>query len=518
VWAAVVGLSVGVAEAKEPDPVATVRLEPLGFQSLQQEFLVAGSSMLTVDFVDKDHLLVTFTLRRLMKRLADPPPGDDDRMIGAYLVELPTGKVLARTEWRVHDRAQYLWNLGHGRFLLRVRDELSVIAPMRGATMEGAFEEHPFLQMGRRIEAVLVSADGDLLTVETTKPGVVWDPEDKNTGPVQIGFYRLKGGDGPGLMATSAGTIQTGMAVALPMTTAGLVDVQEGGRDQWLFNFDVHAGGVRELAEFDTSCVPHATFVGRGEFVAFGCRGSADKQDIAGFNLKGDAMWQQSFFDTHVFPTFAFAPEAGRFALGRTIVDGAVTAENLLSAVEVNAQEVRVYQSYSGQLLLRTACTPAERAGQNFAISPDGLELAVVQETMVRHAATKDDAAYTDKETAVEVYALPALTEKDRAAVKAAEAMAPEDTGARIDEALARLSGGSGSGAGAGDAAGAVAPVANVPAVAAPAAVNVPAAAAAAPSAGDAGEAGSGGGAAGDAVPDAPRKAPTLYGPGEGPK
>ena len=34
-------------------------------------------------------------MRRLMKRLVDPPPEDDDRMIGAYLVELPTGKVLA---------------------------------------------------------------------------------------------------------------------------------------------------------------------------------------------------------------------------------------------------------------------------------------------------------------------------------------------------------------------------------------------------------------------------------------
>jgi hypothetical protein len=335
---------------------------------------------------------------------------------------------------------------------------------------------------------------------------------------VQIGFYRLKGGDGPGLTATSAGTIQTGMALALPLTTAGMLDVEEGGRDQWLFNFDVHAGGVRELAEFDTSCVPHATFVGRGEFVAFGCRGSADKQDIAGFNLKGDAMWQQNFFDTHVYPTFAFAPEAGRFALGRTIVAGAVSPENLLSAAEVNAQEVRVYQSYSGQLLLRTTCTPAERAGQNFAISPDGLELAVVQETMVRHPATKDDAAYTDKQTAVEVYALPALTEKDRAAVKASEAMAPEDTGARIDEALMRRSGsGAGSGSGGGDAVGAGAAVAAVPAAAAAAPIADAGPAAAAPVAAPAAD-GGGSVAEGDAVPDAPRKAPTLYGPGEGPK
>ena len=65
-----------------------------------------------------------------MKREADPLPDDDDRTIGACLVELPSGKVLARTEWRDHDRLQYLWNLGHGRFLLRVRDRLTMIAPM----------------------------------------------------------------------------------------------------------------------------------------------------------------------------------------------------------------------------------------------------------------------------------------------------------------------------------------------------------------------------------------------------
>ena len=38
------------------------------------------------------------------------------------------------------------------------------------------------------------------------------------------------------------------------------------------------------------------------------------------------------------------------------------------------------------------------------------------------------------------MYALPPLTEKDQAAVKEAEAMAPADTGARIDLSLERVS------------------------------------------------------------------------------
>ena len=60
-----------------------------------------------------------------------------------------------------------------------------------------------------------------------------------------------------------------------------------------------------------------------------------------------------------------------------------------------------------------------ERAGQNFALSADGMRLAVVRETVVHHAATKDYEAYTQPETGVEVYALPPLTKEDQAAVKA---------------------------------------------------------------------------------------------------
>ena len=141
----------------------------------------------------------------------------------------------------------------------------------------------------------------------------------------------------------------------------------DGGKDRWLFNFDEHSGKVHELAEWDTSCFPHPTFVGHSQFVAFGCRGSADKQDIAGFNMKGEQMWQQNFFDAHVGPMFAFAPAAGRFALGRTIVSTPLEPDALLVASVVTSQEVRVYQTYDGKQIFKIECSPVERAGQNFA-------------------------------------------------------------------------------------------------------------------------------------------------------
>jgi hypothetical protein len=509
------------AGPRDADSPIRIPLDPIGYQAITPEFLLAGNSMLSVDFVDNDHLLVTFSVRRLMKREPDSLPDDDDRTIGAFLVELPSGKVLARTEWRLHDRLRYLWNLGHGRFLLRVRDRLTLIAPVAAADPNDAFRETLLSPVGRHIVAILVSSDNDLLTVYSIKrplkDGEVGevsfgDSAPAEAAPVQINFYRLTSvsESADGLRIAPAGAIRTREAASLPMTTAGFLDVLDGGRGTWLFNFDEHAGKVNELLAFDTSCFPRSTFVDHGEFVVFGCRGSDDKQTFAGFNLKGDEMWQQNFSDTFVAPTFAFAPAAGRFALGRTLVSTAIDPDSPLPSSIVTAQEVRVYQSYNGKQLLRIDCTPVERAGQNYALSADGLRLAVVRQALVHHPATNDYDAYTQTETAVEVYPLPPLSDADQAAIRQVEASAPPDTGARIDLSLERVSTSDASYS--PSATGGTA----TPPAAAPSDVTF-----AAPPGESSAATPAGSGDAtvveGDTESTGPRKPPTLYGPGEGP-
>lgn len=428
-----------------PEPIARIELESMGYEGLQSEYLVSGSPMLTVDFVDDKHLLLTFEVRRLMKREVNAAPGEQDRTVAACLVEIASGKVLAKTEWRLHDRAQYLWNLGSGRFLLRIHDELSVFAPL-AAKPQDAFVQSSFLTADRQIVAVLLSADKDLLTVESIKR------PDANVGdvavhvgidptPVQINFYRIKQDDSEPMkvIAVSAGAIRSRGAASLPITTAGYLDILDGGKSTWYFNFDEHSGKVDELLAFDTACFPRPVFVGHSEFVVFGCKGGDERRLFAGFNLRGEEMWQQGFYESYVAPTFAFAPKAGRFALGRTIVPMPLSDDAALSASSVTAQDVRVYQMHSGRQLFRIDCSPVERAGQNFALSPDGMRVAVIREIEVRHKGTKDTPAYTTKSAGAEIYALPGLTDQDRSDVTAAAIAAPPDPGARIDEALARL-------------------------------------------------------------------------------
>ena len=210
-------------------------------------------------------------------------------------------------------------------------------------------------------------------------------------------------------------------------------------------------------------------------------------------------MWQQNFSDQHVSPSFAFAPAAGRFALGRVVVAAAVDESAPLPESVVSAEEVRVVESYDGRVLFKIDCTPVERAGENFTLSADGMRLGVVRETLVHHAATKDYDEYSEREAAVEVYALPALTEKDQAEVKAAEAMAPPDAGARIDLSLERVSTPV-MGDTAADAASGMSADSSALATAAAGEQGAPAAV-----------------VEGDAEPGAARKRPTLYGPDETP-
>ena len=462
------------AHARQPEPTQRIPLEPFGFQTISSRYFLEGATMLTVDYVDSQHLLVTFGIARLMPRLADCPLDDDDRIVKAVLLEIATGRELAHVEWRFHDLGQYLWNLGEGRFLLRKRDTLTIVAPLEnlvpGAFGPGAFKEQPFLRFDRRIEAIIVSANRDLLSIESVKrvaprpappipqtvsqsassPSSVHstglqrrDPNQPrpdatpDVTPTQIDFIRLLRTDLPHTAPHSSpkpsqaastdairlrgridGRIYTSTAVKVPLTTNGFLRTKATTRDGVLLDFLTFAGKDIDLGDFATSCPPRPTFVSPSEFVAFGCRGSAQSIDLAGFNLRGDFLWQINFDDEQAYPAFASAIPAGRFAFSRTITSTHVFGNETPSMSQLEAQEVRVIQMYNGKQLLRVVTSPIQRAGQNFDLSPDGLSLAVIHDT----ATPKGESVA--HQTSIEIYKLPPLSEKDLAQVKAEAALA----------------------------------------------------------------------------------------------
>jgi hypothetical protein len=416
--------------ARGPQPVTRILLESLGFKPISSRYLLAGSSMLTVHYVDQTHLLLTYNAHRLIRRVPNDPPTDVDRNVDALLLEVPSGNVLARAEWQLHDHGQYLWNLGQGHFLLRTRDTLTTIAPMLNLAHGEAFRQQPFLNPHRHVVAVLLSSDTRFLTVESTEPLPLPLSDDPKVSPggepqrlpaqtnVQLNFYRL----GPPtngserLVPRFAGRANSHRPVELPLNGAGFLNVIDQGHQKWAFDFRSHDGKTLPLALYDSTCRPLTSFISPGEFIALGCHGGTVRQQLAAFNLRGDAMWIQTLGGSYLAPHLDFAPVTGRFALERINLLGAAILTDELVPAQLTGQSVDVIQNDSGKTLLHLETTPIVRAGQNFTFSPDGMSFAIM------------------REGAIEIYALPALTSKDKTAIQMAQAAAP-----RANEVEVRL-------------------------------------------------------------------------------
>ncbi len=387
------GVAWGDSGPKQGGPAVKLTLESLGVPPLGQNFLDAGMSMLTVNFVDSKHLLLTYSERGLVPRLPDDPKDDDDRIVAAEILELPSGKRVARTEWHMHDHARYLWNLGQGRFMVRIGNALSVMTPEVGLMDK---ERDPFQRMSfpwraGRPTALFTSEDGELLTIEAQMVTPhsqteieVGDVETvKQETTTLLDFYRLSGdgSEAAPLKVVAAGTVRSPQPFYLPIDSRGYLWPSPAGNNQWAVTFDDMRGKTAQVGTLQSSCTPRLQLVSHSEFLAMTCRGSDDRVRMASYGLDAQETWQEDFGEFGP-PVFAFAPEAGRFAVSRKMSDP-VTPPNLASPAPqptpVDRQEIRVYQNVSGELVLKTDCFPAMKTGENFSLAEDGSELVVVR-------------------------------------------------------------------------------------------------------------------------------------------
>ena len=525
---------------QQPQPWVTISLRSLSVPAPPEAMVRVGASILTLNLVDATHVLLTYGSRGLVPRVPGDPPDDEDRIVRADVVELPSGRVIATKDWHLHDHGRYLWRLGHGRFLVRSQHTLFMITP--GALLQTAdplkptaFPSRDGIPLG-----AMISPDKVMVTVETAlepKRGgaqatdralVVQDAKPQ----VMVDFYRLTGGDETGqpVKLSAAGLVRAPDALLLPMDNDGYLWPGDPKRGQWPLTFNEFGGREVKIGTVDSSCAPHLQMVSRFEFLAFTCAGPGARTRMKAYGLDGHETWEDSLGGTYGQPEFAFAPAAGRFAMSRisSVVEDLDEFQGA-AVLEGATQEVRVYQTESGDLLLKVPTSPVTRFAENFDVSEDGMEAAVLNGG------------------AIEVYKLAPPSKQDVKDLEEAKSFSPPASDAAVrfarletpvDEAkgdVATANASEGAGAGGGAGAAKVRPAADEDG-GGPAAVagdvtkasDVTKAAARDGSGGGDGSgvaagAGAGAGAAdgqtaqanGDAPEATPRKPPTLLGPGE---
>lgn len=398
------------ADRKPSPPEFSFTFEALNVPNLSQNFLGAGASMMTLHFVDSNHLLLTYSLRELVPRLVGDSPEDDDRLVGAELVELPGGKILGRTRWHMHDHGRYLWSLGDGRFLVREGSDLFTFAPIANLAANNPFARAALPHRAGVLDAVIVSPDGKLLTLETHKPEtkklVGIDINTLSNGDlaprplITYDFYRVSGTGGPQSPLTfkRAGDVAAPEILRLPLDADGYLVASDAKRGRWKIEFESFTGSKPTLVGMvDSNCRPGLQLVSPTQYLAFTCRSaSSDNVTVAAYDFAKNDIWEEPMGDFSVNgPTFAFAPASGRFAISRRL-DTPAPGVTLNDSGSLSTQEVRVYSTQTGDLLLKSFCVPVFRTSENFDLSPDGMRLGVIRNNNI------------------EIYRLPELTKTDR--------------------------------------------------------------------------------------------------------
>src|SRR5262249_17880314 len=220
-----------IAQAVTPESAAPVArteidLASLGYPGLSPSARLSGGANITLDFIDANHVLLTFNPKKLFHRLPECPPTHDDRLIHAMVLEVPGGTVVREADWYMHDARRYLWPLGSGRFLLRRLNRLYAV--------DANMQEKLVLDSPKELIWVTVTPDGKHIVTETREEETPRKNETKNEGKSR---ERVK----ISIVDSNSWAVQTVIqargAVNLEATSSGVAEVSRVGAGVWLVRF-----------------------------------------------------------------------------------------------------------------------------------------------------------------------------------------------------------------------------------------------------------------------------------------
>jgi hypothetical protein len=340
--------------------------------------MLSARAFSSLDFIDEHHLLFTFHQSRLLHREANEGKLENDQIIRAVVLELPGGKVVESTEWRMHDKLRYLWPMGEGKFLVRQRNSY--------ALTDLSLKLRPYIEVSTPVYETEVSPDGSVIVIE--------HEFEKHT-PEQhkrLNEQAMQFGDPPPvedtqitLMNASSrevlAAVHTELPIHLPVTGNGYVGVTRNkGEDQFTVRFIPLEGKEIVLGKVASICTPRENFLNRKALVIESCGPKSSDVFLDVWTTEGKRLWNGSRDGHLVWPSFAYARSGNRFAESVLRISHPIDLADSLLDEDVREQLVQVFDTATGTLLMTTNASPILTGGQNFALSDDGQRLVVLRE------------------------------------------------------------------------------------------------------------------------------------------
>ncbi|HEY0308729.1 MAG TPA: hypothetical protein VGB94_11255, partial [Acidobacteriaceae bacterium] len=260
-------------------PDATIPLEPLGYQGAPQHLLLSGVVTSSVHYVDAHHILLTYRARMLIPRGAEEKQGEGGQMVVALLLESPSGKVLARTQWRLYDHGQYLWPMGRGTFVLRKGNELGILMPLAAGSEKDPLRASSFTELPGPASTVMVSPDGRMVIAEAeivtrqaaaasvnlVGGAVVPASAEQHSTDIQFWQFDLSDVAHGRVSMSKVGHSTAHGTLGFPLSGDGYLRAEMVSPDDWNLFYAPWRGGAKLLGDVVSTCPPQSMFLNSSE-------------------------------------------------------------------------------------------------------------------------------------------------------------------------------------------------------------------------------------------------------------
>ncbi|HMG87166.1 MAG TPA: hypothetical protein VK574_15655 [Terracidiphilus sp.] len=357
-----------------------IPVEPLGFFAPGAIYQGQRDSLVSLDFLDEDHLLFTFHAPGLIRREGNPS-ADDERQIRAVVLALPSGTLNAEALWTLHDRGRYLWMLNDGHFLLRNQNDLQ----LGDASLElkpSLLFQGPLLWLELDPSQDLIATDSRELAGAKPQTGAVTSPA---TTSAWIASDEVKPDAQPNIVLRivrrTTGQVmlvsRTRTTVHLPINSEGFVESLRGKGREWVLDLNYFKGGDRVIGSLDSMCAPSVEFVSNPEVLVTTCNPDNSRWMVA-MSTDGKRFWNVAKPPTQIWPRLIMAPNGLRFARETLTVTHGIDTFAPLSFDDVTGQLVEVYDAITGRVELTAPASPILDGGGNVAISPSARRVAIL--------------------------------------------------------------------------------------------------------------------------------------------
>jgi hypothetical protein len=216
--------------------------------------------------------------------------------------------------------------------------------------------------------------------VETDEPEKAQAPVDDTRAigagkPVKV--FILRSGTNETIAETHAKD-----AVRIPVLGAGLLETLQGAAEgTWAVRLVPFQGAPHILTEFKTGCRPTPNAVSSSVALVVGCYlDGSDDHAIIAVTADGKELWRTRWLNKYVWGWFTPAENGSRFVYESLVVNRPISTFDALYPEDIQAQLAGVYDTETGKLVLVKNASPVLTAGQNVALSPDGLRFAILRD------------------------------------------------------------------------------------------------------------------------------------------